>query len=168
MTDRLIVGKITRPHGLKGQVEVMAMTDNENRFVAGNRFQLDPPINPAGEIEIISVGKKKNRLLILFSGYTDREAAERLSGRELLIGEEEARKPAGTYWRHEIIGCRVRTADGRELGQVIEIVNAGETDVYIVGGRREYRIPAIKDVVKSVDVSEKLILIDPLPGLLEL
>lgn len=101
-------------------------------------------------------------------GINDRNGAEPLAGRELAIDRSEGDKPRDSYWHDEIIGCRVVTDAGQELGRVTEIIRTAGHDIYAVGAKRRYLLPAVKDVIIHIDVDEKIITIKPLPGLLEL
>ena len=164
----MTVGRIVRPHGVKGQVEIVPLTDSPQRFQSGRRFELKPPIAGRESIKLTDVAWKKDRVVATVEGVDDRRGAEALVGHELMIPESKARKPAGSYWHHEIIGCQVVTEEGRRLGRVTEILRTGAGDVYVVDDDRRYLIPATKDVIKKIDVDRSLIKIKPLPGLLEL
>jgi 16S rRNA processing protein RimM len=164
----LTVGRIIRPHGLKGQVEIAPLTDAPERFKAGSKFKLAPPTGDRADIKLRDVAQKKNRLIAGIEGSDSREAVEELLGRELMIPESEGEKPDDSYWQHDIIGCDVRTTDGRDLGKVREILRTGPNDLYVVGDEKQYYVPAVKQVVKSIDIEGRLIVIEPIPGLLEL
>jgi len=164
----LTVGRIVRPHGIKGQIEILPLTDSPQRFKSGARFILRPPVAGRGSILLAETGKKKDKIFAKVDGVDDRNGAEALCGCELLVSEVEGEKPAGAYWHHEIIGCLVVTDEGRELGRVTEILRTGVNDVYAVGEGREFLIPATREVIQKIDVDKELITIKPLPGLLEL
>jgi 16S rRNA processing protein RimM len=164
----LTVGRIVRPHGLKGWVEIVPLTDAPERFKVGSEFKLAPPAGDRADIKLTDVAQKKNRLIAGIEGADSREAIEELLGRELMIPESEGEKPDESYWQHEIIGCDVKTTDGRDLGKVTEILRTGASDLYVVGEEKQYYVPAVKDIVKSIDTKAGLIIIEPLPGLLEL
>lgn len=162
------VGRITKPHGLAGAVEVINFSDNPNRFDPGNTFMLSPDVPAPPEVRIKSCFTKKGRFVIKFEGFDSREQAEALPGRELLIPAEEARKPRDAFWIHDLIGCRVVTVSGRDIGVVEEVLETGGNDVYVVAGEKKYYIPAVEQVVKDINIDESVIKIDPLPGLLDL
>ena len=119
-------------------------------------------------LTLTEVRYKKGRVLARLENIKDRESAEALVGRELTWPSSESEKPEGAYWLHEIIGCDVKTVDGIHLGKVSEILRTGSNDVYVIEGQRGYMIPAIKEVIQQVDIANKLIVIKPMPGLLEL
>jgi len=164
----LIVGRILRPHGIKGQVEILPLTDSPLRFKSGTKFLLQPPAPGRDSVLLTEVGTKKDRIVAKVEGVDDRNTAATLAGCELLVPEAQGEKPADAYWHFELIGCRVVTDEGRDLGPVTEIIRTGVHDIYAVGEDRKFLIPATKEVVLEIDVDKKLITIKPLPGLLEL
>lgn len=164
----MCVGRVTRPHGLAGYVEVLSLTDNPDRFKIGNSFRLNPPLPGHESVTISGKKQKKDRQLLRFERFEDRDAVEQLLDRELVVPEEEASKPRDSFWIHEIVGCRVVTTDGAELGTVTEVLRTGGSDIYVVAGAKEYYIPAVRDVVKEIDTERGHIEVDPPPGLLEL
>ncbi len=167
-TDRLVVGRIVKPHGIKGQVEIFPLTDSSQRFKPGAVFHLVPPTADMTSVTLTDVRYKKGRVVARLETIEDRESAKVLVGRELTWPSSESEKPQGAYWLHEIIGCDVETVDGVRLGQVSEILRTGSNDVYVIEGQRGYMIPAIKQVIQSIDPAKKIIVIKPMPGLLEL
>ena len=118
--------------------------------------------------------RKQGRLHVLrFEGVDDREAARRLANAEIVRPADSLPKlPEGQYYCYQILGMEVVTEDGRELGEVVRIFTAGENDVYEVlpkGARKggEILVPAIGDVIVSVDVDANRMVIRPLEGMLD-
>jgi 16S rRNA processing protein RimM len=101
------------------------------------------------------------------AGIDDRTAAEAMRGALVRVPIEQAVElPPGSYFWHEIVGLRVQDTRGRALGTVAEVLATGSNDVYVVRDeRRELLIPAIKDVVREIDLEQGRILIELLPGL---
>jgi 16S rRNA processing protein RimM len=97
--------------------------------------------------------------------------AESLAGAEVLVPEDEL-KPltADTFYHHQILGCRVVTVDGRELGRVADIQSAAGSDLLVIrpGGREEILIPFSRNICREVNLEAGLIVIDPPDGLLDL
>jgi 16S rRNA processing protein RimM len=164
----LTVGRILRPHGIRGKIEILPLTDSPSRFKSGSTFLLEPPIDDRDSVTLTDIGKKKDRLTAKVEGVDDRNGAEALAGCELLIPVSEGEKPADSFWHHEIIGALVVTDEGVELGRVVEIIETGANDIYAVGEDRKFLIPALKEIILEIDLDKKLIKIKPLPGLLEL
>lgn len=166
--DYLIVGRVNHPHGLKGEVEVSLLTDFPSRFTSGRSFRLIPPLPRRQKVEVLEAKKRGNKLIVKFNNIDTRDEAESLVGKELVISEKEAISlPSDTYWQHQIIGLKVITTEGEFLGKITAIIRSTSNDVYVVKGVREYLIPAIKDIVKDVNLQKKEMIIQPLPGLLE-
>lgn len=168
MEEFIAVGKVVSPHGIKGEVRVVLLTDYPERFSKGSRVyatleEKRKPLVVEGSRQI------KDALLVKFEGIDTRDQAAEVGKSLLEIKEEELKKlPPGTYWQHEVIGLKVYTVAGTFLGEVTGIMETGERDVYVVGsGEKEVLIPATKEVVKEVRLNEGKMIIQPLPGLLE-
>jgi 16S rRNA processing protein RimM len=165
------VGKIVNTQGIKGEVRVISTTDfPEERYKKGNVLFLFLPNNETPvQLTIKSHRKHKNFDLLLFEGYENINEVEKF--RDGIIKVPESQLGAldeGEFYFHEIIGCLVFTKLGEEVGKVTEILTPGANDVWVVKGKKgkEVLIPYIDDVVKKVDLKEKIILIDPMEGLL--
>lgn len=162
------VGKIKGPHGLKGEVEVVNLTDDPGRFRPEARIFAS--IEEKKKSLVVERSRQATKgLLIKFRGIETRSQAEELDKALLEIPVSEAAAlPRNTYWRHDIIGLKVYTSQGEFLGTISGIIETGSNDVYVVQtDSEEVLIPAIKDVIKEVDLAGKKMTIEPLPGLLE-
>lgn len=169
----IIAGRVIQPHGLKGWVKVAVTSENPLRFTPGSSLILEG----AGRRLIIEETRPVQGCLhVKFSGIDDRDQATAIKGRELWITEDEVGPPPpGSFWEHQLLGLRVETLGGERLGEVKDILVTGSNDVLIVkegdaragGGEKEVLIPLIRDVVREVRLEEGVILIEPLPGLLE-
>lgn len=143
-------------------------TDFPQRFQLGAVFFILPPLLDNRNVTIEGVKEKNKKLIVKLSGINDRDQAQAAGGRLLAIAESDmADLPPDAYWHHELIGLKVITSGGIELGRVKEIMSAASNDIYLVGNGKEYLIPAIGDVVKEVNLETGLIIIEPLPGLLD-
>nr|WP_263328010.1 ribosome maturation factor RimM [Neobacillus sp. Marseille-Q6967] len=165
------VGKIVNTHGIRGEVRVISRTDfPEERYKAGKRLYLFmPKSNTPIELTVKSHRTHKNFDLLTFEGFENINEVEKFREGILKISEDQLGDlNEGEYYYHEIIGCLVATVNGEELGKVTEILSPGANDVWVVKGKggKELLIPYIEDVVKKVDVKEKVILIEPMEGLL--
>jgi len=165
------VGKIVNTHGIRGEVRVISITDfPESRFKKGAKLYLFLPGKKEGmELEVESWRRHKQFDLLSFKGYNSINEVEAFKGGVLKVPEEQlAKLPEGEYYFHEIIGCKVWTADGEEIGTVREILTPGANDVWVVqSDKKVHYIPYIGEVVKSVDVKEKRVIIEPMEGLLD-
>lgn len=165
------VGKIVNTHGIRGEVRVISRTDfPEERYKIGNTLYLFMPKSKEPlELTVKSHRKHKNFDLLTFEGYDNVNQVEEMRDGILKVPESQrGTLEEGEYYFQDIIGCLVATIDGKEIGKVTEILTPGANDVWVVkgGNGKELLIPYIEDVVKKVDVKEKVILIEPLEGLL--
>ena len=162
----LAVGLVARAHGVRGEVSVQPLSEVEARFQAGSVLL----VGPAGErrLTVASARPHGHRLLVKFEEVGDRDAAESLRGRVLLVPEENAPAlPPDRYWVHEVIGLEVVTETGQSLGRVREVLHNPANDVWVVqGGGRDVLIPALRDVVAEVDPAARRAVIREVPGLL--
>lgn len=165
------VGKIVNTHGVKGEVKVVSSTDfPEERYQQGNTLHLfTPKTKEPISLIIESHRKHKNFDLLTFEGYHDINQVEVFKEGILKVQEDQLQDlDEGEYYYHEIIGCKVVTVQGDELGTVKEILSPGANDVWVVKGEKgkEHLIPYIEDVVKEIDIEKGLIIIEPIEGLL--
>jgi len=150
----MAIGKIIGPHGIRGEVKVTVMTDYPERFRPGARVYLGT-LEEAAPAEIVAVRPHKNMLLVLLADVSDRNAAELLRDRFLLIPEAEA-MPLGDHenYAHDLIDLAVETVEGEALGRLTEILFTAANDVYVVGGPAgELLLPALREVVLEVDLA---------------
>ena len=144
------------------------LTDNPARFEKGNQFYIEKE-NRFATLKSIR-GGKDDFLIALFEGVDSRDQAERLKGSLLLIEEEEAAPLAeGAYYFFQLNGMEVVEEDGAVLGVISDLIESGSNDVYRIDcANGDYMlIPALKQVVKSVDVEHKKMTVRLLPGLKE-
>ncbi len=171
---RLVVGRIGRPHGLRGEVVVEVSTDDpEHRFAPGAILMTDP--GSVGPLTVVSRHMHSGRLLLEFTGVADRTAAEALRGVVLLVDvDPQASSPdADEYYDHQLTGLTVVTVmdergEARTVGTVSEVLHLPGQDVLAVrdaaGG--DVLIPFVMELVPQVDMAAGRIVIDPPPGLL--
>ncbi len=167
------VGRVVRPHGLRGEVAVEVRTDDPDlRFAAGAVLATEPAAN--GPLTVVSARWHSGRLLVRFAGYDDRTAAEGLSGTLLVVDSATAGRPADpdSYPDYELIGLRVATVAGEPVGVVADVLHQGQ-DLLVIEpaagqpGRGEILVPFVLPLVPEVDVEGGRLVIDPPPGLLD-
>jgi 16S rRNA processing protein RimM len=170
--DRLVViGRITRPHGLRGDLRVVPTTDRPERFEGLSECVLWDASRDERETRRITTARRHGDVvLLLLAGCESIEAAEALRGRLVAVPESQALPlPPGHFYPWQLEGARVVTEDGREVGRFAGIEPAGLQAVWIVRGEgREHLIPAVPEIVVEVDVAAGRIVIRPPEGLLEL
>jgi 16S rRNA processing protein RimM len=160
----IVVGVVTKAHGIRGEVAVEVRSDNPERFTDGASV-----FTPEGrELRIEHVHAHGQRTLVRFVGVADRTAAEALAGTILEVPESWLPGLAdGEYWPFELEGCRVVTDAGRELGTVSEVIPNPANDLWVAvdADGTETLVPALRDVIVEVDVAAKRILVRDVPGL---
>ena len=166
----VLVGRITRPHGLRGQVFVSPETDFvDERFVPGATFWTR---SAAGDeqLTIATARMQGDRAVIGFKGVERIEDAERLVGQELRVPEETLQPLApGSYYEYQLAGCEVVTTAGDRVGVVGRVEGgSGNTRLVIDGPQGEVQIPLAVDICREIDVVARRIVIAPPEGLLEL
>jgi 16S rRNA processing protein RimM len=168
------VGKIVNTHGIKGEVRVISKTDfPEQRYMPGNHLFLFLAKTDAAdplELTVKTHRKHKNFDLLTFEGYENVNEVEKFRDGILKVPESQhGELDEGEFYFHEIVGCLVFTVNGEEIGKVTEILTPGANDVWVVkpkAGGKDILIPYIRQIVKKVDIKEKIILIEPMEGLL--
>ncbi|MFC9595430.1 ribosome maturation factor RimM [Streptomyces sp. NPDC056944] len=167
---QLVVARIGRAHGIKGEVTVEVRTDEpELRLGPGAVLLTDPA--SAGPLTIESGKVHSGRLLLRFEGVRDRNAAEALRN-TLLIAEidpEELPEEEDEYYDHQLMDLDVVLADGTEIGRITEISHLPSQDLFIVErpDGTELMIPFVSSIVTEIDLEEQRAVIDPPPGLID-
>ncbi len=169
MTNYYDVGKIANTHGIKGELKVFPTTDFvEKRFVK----KAELFIKHAGQmikVHIKSVRKQKNFLLVLFEEYADINDVELYKSDLLYVNEADLHElEENTYYYHDIIGLKVEDEEsGQVYGEVTEILSPGANDVWVVAepNGKTFMLPFIKQVVKQIDLDNKIVKVELLEGL---
>jgi 16S rRNA processing protein RimM len=169
---QLVVGRVGRPHGLRGEVTVEVRTDDPaRRFATGSVLSTDPA--DRGPLTVSSARWHSGRLLVRFGDCPDREAAEGLRGLVLVVDSADLPPPAdpGEFHDHQLIGLRVLTVSGELVGSVTDILHFGQ-DLLVVAGSgarsgTEILVPFVLPIVPEVDVEAGRLVIDPPAGLLD-
>ncbi|HHV93160.1 MAG TPA: 16S rRNA processing protein RimM [Firmicutes bacterium] len=168
----VVIGEITKPHGVRGAVRVLPHTDYPQRFDSLSEVYLGTDDDPEPkQMSFSLLGWQKDQLICRLGGVDSRDAAEKLRGKLLMVPREEAVPlPEGYYYIFDLVGLAVHTEDGEYLGRLKEVLQPGANDVYIVeaaDGSGEILLPAIKEVILDVNLREGRMLVRLLPGLLE-
>jgi 16S rRNA processing protein RimM len=170
-SDVLIpVGKIFGTHGIKGLLKVHSYSGNLESLQSCGTVTVKSPAGALTEYGLKKVVPHAGKLMIGLTGLDDINLAEALVGSEICLMRSQFPEPEDDeYYWCDLIGLKVATTDGRELGTVTDIFETGSSDIYVVrDAEREYLIPAIADVINSIDLKLGLILVTPLEGLLDL
>jgi 16S rRNA processing protein RimM len=159
-----VVGRITRPHGIRGELAVQVLSEVPERFDVGSAVSLED----GRTLTVRSARPHKDRLLVTFEEVGGRDEAESLRGALLVAPASSSPElPPGSWWDHEIVGCAVATETGRELGTVREVIHTAANDVWsaIAEDGTETLVPALADVLVDVDPVTRRIVVREIPGL---
>jgi 16S rRNA processing protein RimM len=171
---RITIGQISKVRGIKGEMVVVSLTDDTKRFSLLEKVLVskDEKITEFVVERVrteLKTKKLKEVVLLKLKGVESPEEAKKLVGSFLEIEKENViTLPEGRYFIFDIIGLKVITTEEKELGTVKEVISLPANDVYVVQGeKKEYDIPALKEVVKKIDLERKLMIIEPKEGLLD-
>jgi len=161
--ERLVVGRIVKAHGIRGEVAIDVLSDAPDRFAPGARVF-------AGDrsLRVATSRAHQGRLLVLFDDVPDRNAAESLRGTELTIPATEAQplEDEWSFYPHQLIGFDVTDENGESLGTMTRVDESPGADLWVVGARaREVLVPAVRDIIVSVNLEERRIVLRPPDGL---
>ncbi|MEV0392964.1 ribosome maturation factor RimM [Polymorphospora rubra] len=184
---RLIIGRIGRPHGIRGEVTVEVRTDEpETRFAAGSVLSTDPAAVPATpppsvpgqlvrvpeRLTVESTRWHQGRLLVCFEGVVDRDVAEVLRDTILTVDSADVAAPTDPdeFNDHQLVGLTVVDPAGETLGEVARIDHAPASDLLVLRrpDGRTALIPFVKAIVPEVDLAGGRVVVDPPGGLLDL
>ncbi|BCJ85166.1 ribosome maturation factor RimM [Effusibacillus dendaii] len=173
MQERMIrVGSLVNTQGLRGEVRVISHTDfPEKRFVKGSKLWLTHPDSAEPVLlQVKSARRHKQFYLLSFEGHPSINLVEKYKGGELMVPESElVALPEGSHYIYQLIGCRVVTDEGQELGELKEVLQPGANDVYVVKPPKgkDILLPVIPDCILDVDVANKRVLVHLMEGLID-
>ncbi|MBP2001150.1 16S rRNA processing protein RimM [Paenibacillus shirakamiensis] len=167
----LTIGKIVNTHGIKGELKVLSSTDFPEIRFASNKELILVHVETGQQIKAVieKARASKTTYIVKFKQFGNINEVEKYKGWDLKVPKDETIElPENEYFYHEIIGCKVLTDEGEDLGVISEILRPGANDVWVVKTpmRKEILLPVIDDVILDVDVKEKLIKVHIMEGLL--
>lgn len=170
MKEMFTIGKISNTHGVKGELRVIPSTDDITRFERLKNIYLVS--KDVSEYEIETVRYHKNYILLKLKGIDNMSDAELLKNALIQI-ERKDTLPLGKdeYYIKDLIDIEVTTEEGRGLGKIVDIIVTGSNDVYVIDSKetsKQMLIPAIKEVIKKVDIENKKMVVKLLEGLEDL
>lgn len=146
----LVVGQVVAPFGIKGEVRVRPETDFPERFRKLTEVRLELPSGEDRRAQVTAARVSARGVLVRLAGCESREQAEELRGAWIKVRPSMAAPlPAGSYYLHQILGLHAFTVDGRDLGEVTEVIRTGAHDVYVTAAAM---IPALREVVREIDL----------------
>ena len=175
--DGVLVGVVLGPHGVRGLLKVKSLSDNPARFVIGRQVFIRRPearkLKPAEfsktnllPLVIEGVTTHQGKLLIAFAGIENREQAAQLVGAELIGEPDETKLAEGQYYHYQLIGLTVFEG-GECIGKITEVLSRPANDIYVMENEfgEEIWIPALKTVVKSINLQDRCMEVELPEGL---
>jgi len=168
---QLVVGRILRPHGVRGELVVEVRTDSPSeRFAVGSVMETDPAA--AGPLTITGLRPHQGRLLVTFDTYADRDVADDLRGVLLCVDSSTVSEPADPdeFNDHQLVGLRAETESGELIGEVVRIDHAPASDLLVLRltDGRQGLVPFVRSIVPTVDVAGGRVVLTPPDGLFDL
>ncbi|SRR5579884_1608681 len=167
-TEWATIGKIVAPFGLRGELKVVSLSDIPDRFA---------------KLDFVYVGSERTRyaiegvrpykgdlVLLKLAGINDISTAEPLRSQDACIPLDQlAELPPDSYYQHDIVGLQVYTLADYHVGVIADIIATGSNDVYVIKDKdnRQFLIPAVKAIIKQVDLIRRKMYIDPIKGLID-
>ncbi len=161
--EPIVVGYVKGPRGVRGEMRVRSATDVSGRFHAGQIIYIENHM-----YEVLSSKVVGREVQVFLNGISDRNQVEDLSGKEITADPYDSELlPPDTYFHYDLIGLEVREEGGAVLGNIIEVIETGANDVYVIHseGEKDILIPAIFSVVTNVDISSSLMVVNLPNGL---
>ena len=167
---QVVVGRIGRAHGVRGEVAVEVRTDEPDRRFAENAV-LDTDPSARGPLTVVATRWHQGRLLVRFTGIDDRTQAETLRGTMLVVDVDEAERltDPDEFYDHQLIGLNVVTTDGQAVGAVTDVLHLPAQDVLAIerADGVEVLVPFVADLVPRIDLDARVIAVVARPGLLD-
>lgn len=162
----LVIGRIVRPHGIRGEVRVEVHTDRPERFQWLEQVYLGET-HPR-PVAVESARRHKNQVLLKLAGYDDRNAAESLRSEWLQVPEAEALPlEEGEYYLYQLVGLAVYTDEGAFLGELQEVLETKANNIFVIhGDQGEILLPDTEEVIQEIDFENGRMTIHVIPGLL--
>jgi len=164
--DKVKIGQITAPFGIKGEVRVFSYMDEITRFSHIKNIYLGESLNMHYGVE--KVRYDKGMALIKFKEVLDRNTSETLRGLNLYLSRDEYKLDDDSYLIDDLIGCKVISEDGTYLGNLLTVIQNSSQDVYEIGkeNKKSFLVPAVKEFIKDVNLDDNVITIHVIEGLI--
>ena len=153
-------GEIVNTHGVRGEVKIMPWTDTPEFLLGIRTLYID-----GAPVRVLAARVHKGAVLASLEGVEDVNAAMRLKGRRVSIDRDDAHLPAGRFFIQDIIGARVITESGEEIGTLREVIDAPAGMIYVVRGDTEHLIPAVDEFILRTDADSGLITVRLIEGM---
>ena len=169
--DLIVVARVVRPRGLRGEVVADLLTDFPRRFADLESVTAVAPDGTHRSLQIEEHWFQGNRIILKFGSYDSIDEAKELAGFQLAIpASERIELPQDQFYEWELTGCRVETIQGKAIGVVSEVMRTGGVEILVVAGNagNEFLIPMAQEICVEIDIDKRVVHVDPPEGLLEL
>ena len=168
--EEINVGLILSPFGIKGELKVLPLIDDPSKLTDLKEILIGKEHEESETYEITRMRIHKTLVIIKLKGISSREDSITLKNQYLRVKRSELQELGeDQYYIMDLEGMEVSTISGEKIGKLLEVIETPANDVYLIQGEdRKYLIPAVKDVIKSVDTENNKMEIDPIEGLLDL
>jgi len=169
--DLIVVARVVRPRGLRGEVVADLLTDFPRRFADLESVTAVAPDGTRRSLQIEEHWFQGNRIILKFGSYDSIDEAKELAGFQLAIpASERIELPQDQFYEWELTGCRVETIQGKAIGVVSEVMRTGGVEILVVAGNagNEFLIPMAQEICVEIDIDKRVVHVDPPQGLLEL
>jgi len=168
--NQVLIGKIQGTHGIKGQLRVIPFAGDASSISQLKSILVKGPVGAPESFSVLSAKGHGKKVILTLKGFDNINQVLHLVGRELLAERGQLPElPADEYYWSDLLGLQVVTEAGEPLGKLVDIIETGSNDVYVVQlDGREVLIPALEDVVLAVDLGKKVMTVSLPEGLLEI
>jgi 16S rRNA processing protein RimM len=169
----VLMGRIFRPHGIRGEIKVIPETDNPGRFRELEVLYVGSRVETAERVELesfrIQPSKKGVTVVLKLTGDDSREAADKRRGSLVFAHEGDLELQEDEYFLHELVGLEVANEQGETIGSVKDIIQLPAHDLYVVArpGGSDAMIPAVEEFILEIDLEARRMIVRPIEGLLE-
>ena len=168
----VLYGKITKRHGLYGEVKMFAFGGHPETLSGVKKLYIEvPDQTEPREFSLSRIRTQRNTAILKLRGVDTPEAANGLRNLHVLVEREDLQPPGeDEYYWSDLIGLQVRTSRGENIGEVRDLIDSGGYDILVIkssGRNREFLIPFVKRFVSAVDLDGSVITVEPVEGLLE-
>jgi 16S rRNA processing protein RimM len=167
--DLIAIGRISKPIGTQGELKVLPLTDDKKRFAGLQTVLVGNDASRVEQQDIRTVRIDAKQIVVSFNGIETSHEAEKYRNKYLFVSKDQIIElRTGSYFMDEVIGCEVVTEEQIKVGIVTDLLSLPANDVWVVrNDTKEFLIPAVKAIIRNVDVKMKRITIHALEGLLE-
>ena len=155
----LETGEIVSTHGIQGEVKILPWADGPEFLLKFREFYIDGKV-----VKVQSSRIHKTCVLAKLEGVDDPETATLLRGKVVSIDRNKVKLPKGTVFIADLLGCKVITEEGEEIGKIKDVLTMPSSDVYVIHGAKKYMIPAVKEFVKEINVEEGFVRVHLIEG----